>query len=235
MGLSMKKVIAVGVAMLATSLPACATSYSAKPITAKVLDSETGEPLEGANVVAHWIMMGPRSGRGQGDLELMETVTDKNGEFRFPAWGPKAIPSDTAPGTRLTNQDPAIILFKSGYKWNAISNDSHSTMLRTPDDLGAPVRDSQWDGKTIQLQKFKGDLNRSTEMSTGVLTGVDYGDCNWKKIPRIIVALNKESDRLRREKIVNYTTVSPSIDVLVANEANHKCGPVLEFFKGYMK
>jgi uncharacterized GH25 family protein len=98
-----KKFSQIVLALLLASLSACATSYSAKPITAKVVDAVTGEPLEGVNVVAHWLMEDPQAGRGQGDLELMEAVTDKSGEFHFPGWGPKAIPRDKFPGTRLTN------------------------------------------------------------------------------------------------------------------------------------
>jgi uncharacterized GH25 family protein len=93
-----KKFSQIVLALLLASLSACATSYSAKPITAKVVDAVTGEPLEGVNVVAHWLMEDPQAGRGQGDLELMEAVTDKSGEFHFPGWGPKAIPRDSFRG-----------------------------------------------------------------------------------------------------------------------------------------
>ena len=227
----MKKAAGMGLALLATSLTACATSYSAKPMTAKVVDADTGEPLEGVNVVAHWMMEDPVAARGQGDLELMEAVTDRNGEFRFPGWGPKAIPSDTYPGTRLTNQDPAIIFFKSGYRSFGVHNDTHSSMLRDPSDMGPPVRDSQWDGKAIKLEKFKGDLKSYGSWTSHVLTGISYSHCEWKKMPRMVAALIREGDRLRKLGAYDWL---PSISDF-ERPSEDKCGSVQDFLREYMK
>ena len=227
----MKKAAGMGLALLATSLTACATSYSAKPMTAKVVDADTGEPLEGVNVVAHWMMEDPVAARGQGDLELMEAVTDRNGEFRFPGWGPKAIPSDTYPGTRLTNQDPAIIFFKSGYRSFAVINDSHSSMLRDPSDMGPAIRDSQWDGKVIKLEKYKGDLKKYGSFLIG-LPGADLRDCKWKRIPKMMVALNNEAERLRKQNIFNNL---PTLGEIEDSSVGENCGSVQEFFRGYLK
>lgn len=115
-------------------LQACATIYSAKPITATVVDAESGEPLEGVNVVAHWVMHDP-AWRSAGDLELMEAVTNKEGKFHIPGWGPRAIPSDLPMGTRLGNDDPGLILFKSGYKVAGLSNMSPPNRLRPEHDI----------------------------------------------------------------------------------------------------
>ena len=73
-------------------LQACSNSYSAKPIEAWVVDAQTGKPLEGVNVVAHWKLRYGLEGGGSYQLHIMEDVTDKNGRFFFPAWGPKEIP-----------------------------------------------------------------------------------------------------------------------------------------------
>jgi hypothetical protein len=184
-------------ALLLTSLCACATSYSAKPITAKVVDADTGESLEGVNVVAHWVMEDAWSGRAKGDLELMEAVTDKNGEFHFPGWGPKAIPDDRDWGTRLTRQDPEILFFKSGYGRNGVYNDTHPSMLSEPLSNGPAVRDSQWDGKVIKLQKFNGTLYEYGMLASLTISGTYYSHCEWKKMPRMVAALIKEGDGLR--------------------------------------
>jgi hypothetical protein len=205
-----------------------AVAYSAKPISARVVDAVTGQPLAGVNVVASWELEDPVAARGQGALELMEDVTDANGEFHFPGWGPKPVPTDAFPGTRLTNEDPRIVLFKTGYFPNAVYNDSHSTLLRDPKDVGAAIRDSQWDGKTILLKKFEGEPRTYASLVYGVLSGVSFGQCGWKKMPKMIIAINQESDRLMREKIVSFPVAWPLIKELVANDTK-ECGPVLDY------
>jgi hypothetical protein len=218
--------------LLAFSVSACATEYSAAPITAKVVDSSSGTPLEGVHVVAHWQLEEPQSGRSQGDLELMEAVTDTNGDFHFPAWGPKAVPGSKFPGTRLTNQDPAILFFKSGYWPKAVINDTHSTMHREPQDAGPSTRNSQWDGKTITLTKFDGAVEVYSTALSSLLGTVSYGDCWWKKIPRTIVALNQEADRLNKQRV--FTNV-PTIRHLENVSVGKNCGPVQEFLEEHSR
>ena len=142
-------------ALLATvALEACSTAYSAKPITATVVDAETGQPIEGVNVVAHWVLHGP-TWVSAADLELTEAVTDKDGRFHIPGWGPKSIPSGLPRGTRLGNSDPGLIFFKSGYEVTGLFNRLQPERLRPEHDI--PVRYSDWDGKVIKLNRFRGD------------------------------------------------------------------------------
>ena len=54
-----------------------------------MVDAETHQPLEGVNVVAHWVLNFGLEGTVHADLMLMETVTQSNGRFYFPAWGAK--------------------------------------------------------------------------------------------------------------------------------------------------
>ena len=66
-------------------------TYSADPITAYVVDQETGAPIEGANVAAGWELEGGRSGiQTVGWFKFMEAVTDAEGKFSLPGWGPES-------------------------------------------------------------------------------------------------------------------------------------------------
>jgi hypothetical protein len=84
--------------LLTATLPlaACAAGppsrYSAESLEAWVVDDETSQPLEGVNVVAHWALFGGMHTDVVGQLMVMETVTDAQGRFFFPAWGPKKRP-----------------------------------------------------------------------------------------------------------------------------------------------
>ncbi|RMG02440.1 MAG: hypothetical protein D6726_07520, partial [Nitrospirae bacterium] len=57
-----------------------------KEIRGYVLEAQTGEPIEGAVVVAAWALTQvPGEGFG-GYARIIETVTDKDGKFVIPSW-----------------------------------------------------------------------------------------------------------------------------------------------------
>ena len=60
-------------------LQGCAKEYSAKAIEAWVVDANSGQPLEGVAVVAHWELNYGLEGGGAYQLIVMETVTDSAG------------------------------------------------------------------------------------------------------------------------------------------------------------
>ena len=62
--------------------------YSAKEINGAVVDGETGKPLEGVVVVAQWIYWCPGGGHYM-RIKVIEAVTDKDGRYHIPAWGPR--------------------------------------------------------------------------------------------------------------------------------------------------
>ncbi|HEX6550206.1 MAG TPA: hypothetical protein VF117_05980, partial [Gammaproteobacteria bacterium] len=67
------------------------TVLSADPIDATLVDADTGKPLAGVPVVAYWAL---KSGSLTGDslpcgaAGVEEAVTDKDGKFHIPGWGP---------------------------------------------------------------------------------------------------------------------------------------------------
>src|SRR5712691_8711159 len=68
------------------ALQGCIPDY-APEFRARLVDSETGQPAEGAIVVAHWEILGGLEGLNPvGQAKVMEAVTDKNGVISFPSW-----------------------------------------------------------------------------------------------------------------------------------------------------
>ena len=209
------------------SLPGCTSPvYFAESMEAWVVDAETGEPIEGVVVVANWqLVVGSLDGpRPRGQLNILETVTDKNGRFYFPAWGPKL-----ALASHLRHEDPALLFFKSGYFPSGESNDV------TTEPNPSIIRRSEWNGKKIPLKKHKGDweaLERVHMALASALSFAIYGeDCEWKLIPKMFVAIENEKRGLIRKKIPGAPFLT-GLDIIPEGK---KCGSVHEFFKDYLK
>lgn len=217
----------IGLLLLGSApLPACAfvppPMYSAEAIEAWVVDEQTGQPLEGVVVVAHWELMGGLHPDTIGQLMILETVTDTKGRFFFPAWGPKLRPVTGF----LHNDDPELLLFKSGYDYVAAPNEL------TEEVNTSAVRRSRWNGKTIKLKKFEGSLEEYADrlrfFNTSLGALVEYVEnCEWKQVPRMLLALDQQR-KLFDEKKVRYNL--PFIENLPDQD---KCGSATEFFRSY--
>ena len=199
--------------------------YAAEAIEARVVDAETKKPLENVVVTANWqLEEGTLGGnRSAGQLMVMEAVTDMNGRFAFPAWGPEWVWKGF-----LVNEDPQLLLFKSGYEYRRLSNEySSAPELRT-----RKVRRSDWNGRTIELKPFKGTVqgyaNHLSSFGTSLRFIID-DNCGWKKIPRMLIAVSQQSDIFYQQGIFALYSINRHLPT--TNTA--KCGSIKEFFKSY--
>lgn len=202
-------------------LHGCSKSYYAEEIEAWVVDADTKQPLEGVIVTANWQLEEGTLGGNipKGQLMVMETVTDKNGRFYFPKWGPKK-----APEGHLVNRDPQLLLFKAGYEYEGLEN------TFTQDYNKSARRVSEWHGKTIELRKFEGDLKEYAGHLGFLRTSLDSiirDDCGWKRIPKMIIAIDKQSNIFRKQGLFSLSSIE-SLDVTYKN----KCGSVKKYFEG---
>lgn len=85
----MKRPLSLALAMLfAASLTGCTITHRFGPYLGRVVDAQTGEPLEGAVVLIHFntkeytLGGGPRSSF----VDALEVLTDEKGEFTIPAY-----------------------------------------------------------------------------------------------------------------------------------------------------
>lgn len=210
--------------LLIPALSACAAfipAYSAEAIEGRVVDADTKEPVEGVVVTADWELRRsgyyPGGSPYGGELMVMESVTDKNGRFSFVAWGPiRQFKGE------LHEHDPRLILFKSGYRYQSLSNETESAL--------ESVHRSQWNGKTIELKQFKGTLDEWAKNLGLLTTSLRFieEDCNWKKTPRMILSLDSEKERLRQNGIIRTFY---SVSYLPTDEK--KCGSPRDFFRDY--
>ncbi len=221
-----------------TTLPACSDyprAYSAEAIQAKVIDAKTKNPLEGVIITANWQLESGNVGGVTyvGQMMVMETVTDKDGKFYFPAWGPKPLKKGL-----LLNHDPQLLLFKPGYRYLALYNTFEDKMYLKP------VRHSEWNGKTIEMKRFEGNLeqyasniynlDRDLEFARYGLMGT-LEDCEWKKVPQMLVALDRMSQYFDSKgvKLPGWRGGARIRKVTdVGNQG--QCGSANDFFRSYL-
>ena len=216
------------------ALPACAgpTTYSAEAIEARVVDADTKQPLEGVVVVAHWVLEGGIHVDRVGDLMILESVTDKEGKFIFSAWGPIRHWKSS----RLTYMDPEILIFRSGYEYLRLTNEP------TPEALGGkafPVRTSRWNGKTIELKRFRGKGEKYAEHIYWLSVALDRihdfargaKTCTWKNTPQILVALHKISVDFEKKNVRLHGGRIHRIEDIPMYPG---CGSPKEYFKAFL-
>lgn len=218
-------------------LSGCA-SLSAAPISAQVVDADTHQPLAGVVVVAHWeLHRGSFTGDALpcGEAGVEEAVTDQDGGFHIPGWGPVTSSCD------MRGAEPSLILFKSGYHPKGVNNPTYS--IET-----VSVSRSFWDGKTIELSGFPDmDLrkidphsysNEYYALNDHLLSFlIDYpGACNWEKVPDALRAI------LAQDKAFNVVGVHPNsiIAKLITNDEfllkiAPQCGSPKAFIDGLEK
>jgi hypothetical protein len=82
------------------------------PYKGKIIDAETGTPIEGVVVLGEWSKVAATPAGGVSSYyDAQETVTDKNGEFEIPGLGLKIL-SNVAPMN--------VLIFKAGYEYIGI-------------------------------------------------------------------------------------------------------------------
>ena len=165
--------------LLLCSVFACAFApplYWGEDIHGRVVDAENGAPIEGAVVLADWKLYGGGIGHGghRNSLFVAEMLTNGNGEFSFGKWGPKLRPLSNA----LDNA-PWLVVFKSGYEHRFLPNEHDSNWF---------VRRSDWDGKTIELKRFRGiSKERLFQLDTVLMVSAFQ--------PRMLGEILKEKDQ----------------------------------------
>jgi hypothetical protein len=161
--------------------------YSSDEIRGTIVDGETDHPIEGAVVIANWtvtkMILGPTAEGGKSiDFVTLEAVTNKDGNYAIPAWGPKPV----SPLEVMESDSAHITIFKSGYWIKRLSDIEPETVTKrydvnklddkqqilecqsvrtqfeeavshvalTTDELAPAHRRSIWNGRTIRLKKF---------------------------------------------------------------------------------
>ncbi len=161
-------------------------------------------------------------------IHIDEAVTDQKGHYVFKSWGPKfALLGYLRDG-------PELMFFKSGYKYFGTSN--------MP---GSDTSKSEWNKKTVKLERFKGTLKEYAEhlffsslsslWRIGYEIGYSMGDhCGWKSFPQMLRALNKLEAEYHAAEI-KYGTVVSELRSNDKRLIEKGCGSILDVLGGNKK
>jgi len=185
-GSSMKKLcLTIAVFFLITTnvMGADFLYHSDGPYRGKVVDLETGEPIEGAVVAGAWVL----EFNFTPFCDAKETVTDKNGEFLLP----KASCFTLWPLAQMGRLD--IIVFKPGYLgFPPLGYTFEDRKARMPDFTGEEFKNrNQY--YIIKLGKPK---TREERELTYDHAGLFTFDETFKKLPKLLRLRNEERRNL---------------------------------------
>jgi len=119
-------------------LSSCYAARMDGPYEGRVIDAETGRPIEGVVVLGTWYSITITPGGGTHNFyDAQEAVTNKNGDFRIKGLGLKV----------LSNVEPMdALFFKAGYEYDSGSWRSFKE--------GSVTKKHKWEGdKVIILLK----------------------------------------------------------------------------------
>jgi len=183
----MKKLcITIAIFLLTTTnvLSADFLYHSDGPYKGKVIDLETGEPIEGAVVAGAWVL----AFNFTPFCDAKETVTDRNGEFILP----KASCFTFWPLAEMDRMD--IIVFKPGYLgYPPLGPSPEERRARMPGFTGKEFKDKKQYNimglakpKTLEERKFTYDYASSLFIS----------DQAFKRMPQLLKLINQERRNL---------------------------------------
>jgi len=153
--------------------------HSDGPYKGRVIDLETGKPIEGAVVAGVWVL----EFNFTPFCDAKETVTDKNGEFILP----KASCFSLWPLAQMGRL--GITVFKPGYlAYPPLGPLAEERRARMPDFTGGEFKNKK-QYSVIKLGKPKTRMKR--ELTYGEAGGLFTIDQAFKRLP-ILLRLNNE-------------------------------------------
>ncbi|NRR28713.1 carboxypeptidase regulatory-like domain-containing protein [Oxalobacteraceae bacterium] len=188
-----------------------------------------GDPVAGAIIVAGWNIEGPWNGSPRGQLAVAEVLSDKDGKFNIPAWGPRR-----AKEGHIRIDEPTLRIYRPGYLPLVIKNYEDVPMRSASHILQFRLQ-----GKNIVLQPFQGPLPEYEVALTALLDSLSNiysqqgpGTCYWRDTPRILLALQDlkwqlsplgGGNSLRKAYEYANTKTPP------------QCGDAFEFFRDFKR
>jgi hypothetical protein len=187
-------------------------TYSSPEIRAHVV-TPTGQPVEGAIVVATWGVSTNLNNVSAGQLAISEVITDKSGEFRIPPWGPRYVSRGVIQG-----HEPTIRIFHPDFF--PVVVDNGFTMKTASSIIKFRLQD-----QAITLTPFHGTPKQHEEALSGLISTLDFINeeppnaiCYSYGIPKLLATLQHVSDSIRSEGTGEFLPHYENIKIVQAKK-----------------
>ena len=128
-----------------------------RPISGRVVNADTGLPIEGAVILATWTVRPfMTEGAPLRNLVYLEAVTDSDGRYQIPGWGPVF---NFGPGRLQADRDPTLryiargfmpaIEFNGSFPFDGRNMEYASRSIARP---LRPVRPDEWERYAEEIQ-----------------------------------------------------------------------------------
>ena len=182
--------------------------FSSDKIRAKVVDAETGAPIDNAIVNINWVTkQGRYHGHNYLSFHLAEEITNAEGVFVVDEWGPKFSGMTWS----MSASEPRLEIYKEGYF--PFSMLSSSDYLTDHEVGNIPV---EWNGTTIELKPVHHDTAEYANTIKNVKCGISFSS-NWRQRPLCTFHIHLESARLYRMGLIQGHSLRVDINRLPAD------------------
>ena len=187
---SMKNIVSMILLALVVLAGSSGCAHSDGPYKGKVVELDTGKPIEGAVVAGQWTI--EPYVHSERICDTKETITDKNGEFELPkgsCWAhPFAIQSK-----------PWVVVFKPGYLgYPPLGASQEDRKAQMPTFTGREFKDKK-QYNTIRLGRPK--MRTEREFTVSHAEGLFHDNDIFGKLPNLLRLVNEESRTLGIGKI----------------------------------
>jgi hypothetical protein len=219
------------VLLLASSIPLygqCQGVFYSPEIHSRVVAPD-GAPIAGAIVLISWTVAHYVSDTSLRQAAIAEVVTDTDGQFRIPAWGPRLV----ADGW-ISVDEPTTRIYKRGFVPRVVKNYEGVPMSGAKSIIRYLFQD-----RAIVLQPFEGSLQQYENTFNPLLLSLGHiydgrgtAFCYWRQTPRMLLALQD----LKLEMAAQGAGYSfPSAENYASTHTKEKCGDAHQFFQNYAR
>jgi hypothetical protein len=225
--------IARGLLLAFASGMLLSSCYRSHAIDGTVLDEQSGKPMPETVVVAIWQARGPGIDvNTEGQLGVMETITDDHGHYAFPEWGPRLKWFG-----KVSKVSTRLMYFKRGYQGLVVAIEAVNSASIFPN------MDLSWSNKKVTLHTAASSPRPRIEefdMFNLALRPImsNVAACPWKQIPAMLREVHQERLALQPHALDSDAwPLSTVDDDVIANADNlaklagSACGSPKEVFQ----
>lgn len=174
-------------------LSGCAIVYSSADVEGRIVDADTGEPVEGAVVIGIWQLESyPIHNHFMEDIiHVSESVSDVDGHYRVEGFTLKFVGHKSG---SLYEHDPLILVFVEGYRPTSVVRSERESA-----GIG-PYRKSPFNGRDITVQReaidSMGSARRWSSFIAGTLEDVTCDDVH--RLPSMMELFGRIDPQLKQ-------------------------------------